>query len=503
MRHENTPLSPRDQPRKERRHQYGLNPNIRTQTLIQPSTYTFTSDYSFGTNPDIPEFDANPDVPEQTARRTETPRPTSWTPDKITYQDLLPKNAIFRIVEYPPGHQACSPGLDPNDPMSGIKHSDLDPLPPLQLNPESTGPKRGDSTTATTSRNISFVPTPVPKQTRFTPIYASNKPKDPPVYPQPDQPMEPTRPSPRLRKPRLVRQTNTPVRSPPPVIRTAMINPRQEHPNKENNSSDQPTPRRRTPRIIRAKRARTTPAVETVVSDIPDIEDCGNAFEIDENGEYYSTRTCPFDPEGPEPPAGASKPSENNDSDRKPRPRRPPFEILPESDPDPSDSSSSSSSSSSSDDSSLSDSSDKKKKKKKSKKKKSKRKSSKKDKVRRNQKKVSILFSKLCKAAGHHDLKTLKLDGNPIQRRRCVTCWIEIVKDVLRTHHRTAGVLVNYPQLPENLDSITNHALGSFLRAHVAQHVKDVLSGIDPEDGIGILHRLQNMYAHATIQDRN
>ena len=212
------------------------------------------------------------------------------------------------------------------------------------------------------------------------------------------------------------------------------------------------------------------------MSDIPDIKDCGNAFEIDENGEYYSTRTCPFDPEGPEPPAGASEPSESKDSDRKPRPRRPPFEIAPESDPDPSDSSSSSSSSSSSDDSSLSDSSDKKKKKKKGKKKKSKRKSSKKDKVRRNQKKVSILFSKLCKAAGHHDLKTLKLDGNPIQRRRRVMCWIEIVKDVLRTHHRTAGVLVNYPQLPENLDSITNHALGSFLQAHVAQHAKDVLS---------------------------
>ena len=33
--------------------------------------------------------------------------------------------------------------------------------------------------------------------------------------------MEPTQPSPKLRKPRLVRQTNTPVRSPPPVIRTA------------------------------------------------------------------------------------------------------------------------------------------------------------------------------------------------------------------------------------------------------------------------------------------
>ena len=100
-------------------------------------------------------------------------------------------------------------------------------------------------------------------------------------------------------------------------------------------------------------------------------------------------------------------------------------------------------------------------------------------------------------------MKTLKLEGTPEQRRRRVTCWIEVIKDVLRTNHKTAGVLVKYPQLPESINKVTNRALGAFLRAYVAQHVKDILNGIDAQDGLEILRQLQNMYAHATIQDRN
>ena len=49
----------------------------------------------------------------------------------------------------------------------------------------------------------------------------------------------------------------------------------------------------------------------------------------------------------------------------------------------------------------------------------------------------------------------------------------------------------------------TNQALGSFLRANVAAHVKNILADTNPKDGFGILRRLQEIYAPASIKDHN
>ena len=50
---------------------------------------------------------------------------------------------------------------------------------------------------------------------------------------------------------------------------------------------------------------------------------------------------------------------------------------------------------------------------------------------------------------------------------------------------------------------MTNQALGSFLHVYVSASVKNILSGTDPQDGLGILAHLQNLYAPATIHYRN
>ena len=48
-----------------------------------------------------------------------------------------------------------------------------------------------------------------------------------------------------------------------------------------------------------------------------------------------------------------------------------------------------------------------------------------------------------------------------------------------------------------------NKALGSFLRANIAHHVINMLNGVNPTDGLGILQRLQEIYAPALMKDRN
>ena len=172
---------------------------------------------------------------------------------------------------------------------------------------------------------------------------------------------------------------------------------------------------------------------------------------------------------------------------------------------DPSFSSSSSSSSSNSDSTSLSSQSrNSRKSKKKSKKKLSKKShKSKKKEDKKEDKKYTILFNKLCKSATHHNLCHLKLDGDPTQRRRTTAYWLDTVKDVLRTSYKTNHILENYPNLPENIPKTTNRALGSFLRAYMSPSVKNIISGVSHQDGLGILSRLQTMYAPITNKDVN
>ena len=66
---------------------------------------------------------------------------------------------------------------------------------------------------------------------------------------------------------------------------------------------------------------------------------------------------------------------------------------------------------------------------------------------------------------------------------------METIKDVLRTNNSTAELLDEYPDLPNKIPSSVNKALGSFLQANVAHHVKtrNMLNGVNPKDGLGIL----------------
>ena len=96
----------------------------------------------------------------------------------------------------------------------------------------------------------------------------------------------------------------------------------------------------------------------------------------------------------------------------------------------------------------------------------------KKKRTRKHQKKYTKLFNKLCKSANHHKLKSLKLEGNPKEKRKATVLWIETIKDILSTDPATADILENYPRLPKKLPNYVNKALGSFLRAQMAYHVK-------------------------------
>ena len=122
--------------------------------------------------------------------------------------------------------------------------------------------------------------------------------------------------------------------------------------------------------------------------------------------------------------------------------------------------------------------------------------------IAKQMRKIMALFNKLCKSAKNHNLKDLSIDGEPGQRRYEFIRWIEALKDILQTHHKTLTVLSNYPMVPTKIDSITNEALGLFLCAHVSASIKGVLVGTDPKSGLAILVRLQRMYASATMEDR-
>ena len=96
---------------------------------------------------------------------------------------------------------------------------------------------------------------------------------------------------------------------------------------------------------------------------------------------------------------------------------------------------------------------------------------------RRKLRAYTKLLNKLCKAAHHHKLKALRLEGDPKSKRTATILWIETIKDVLRTNNSTAELLDDYPDLPNKIPSTVNKALGSFLRANVTHHVKNMLNG--------------------------
>ena len=104
-------------------------------------------------------------------------------------------------------------------------------------------------------------------------------------------------------------------------------------------------------------------------------------------------------------------------------------------------------------------------------------------------------------AAHHHKLKALRLEGDPKSKQTATILWIETIKDVLRTNNSTAELLDEYPDLPNKILSSVNKALGSFQRANVAHHFKNMLNGVNPKNGLGILRRLQEIYAPAYVNE--
>ena len=122
---------------------------------------------------------------------------------------------------------------------------------------------------------------------------------------------------------------------------------------------------------------------------------------------------------------------------------------------------------------------------------------------RRKQRAYTKLLNHLCRAAHHHKLKALCLEGDPKSKRTATILWIETIKDVLQTNNSTAELLDDYPDLPKKIPSIVNKALASFLRANVAHHAKNMLKGVNPKHGLGILRHLQEIYALASMKDRN
>ena len=74
----------------------------------------------------------------------------------------------------------------------------------------------------------------------------------------------------------------------------------------------------------------------------------------------------------------------------------------------------------------------------------------------------TLLFNKLCKAAKNHRLGNMsKLGSNPVQNRIFFTEWIDTLKDVFNTHHRTMTILDDFPHIPK-VSSIVNKVMQDF-----------------------------------------
>ena len=125
-----------------------------------------------------------------------------------------------------------------------------------------------------------------------------------------------------------------------------------------------------------------------------------------------------------------------------------------------------------------------------------------KSKAAKQHKYYTTLFNKLCKAAKNHRLGNMsKLGTNPIDNRIFFTEWIDTLKDVFNTHHRTMTILDDFPNIPQ-VPSLINKVIAGFLRAHMNFRIKHLLGATDMEDGVGIIRRLQQLFAPATPEDR-
>ena len=116
--------------------------------------------------------------------------------------------------------------------------------------------------------------------------------------------------------------------------------------------------------------------------------------------------------------------------------------------------------------------------------------------------KVTKLTNSLTKTALQFHLKPLRPDTNPRTRRDTFLTFKNTVQVVLEQHSETASIMKKYPVLPEKIKSYINEGLAAFLHAHLNSNVRNLTSSVERGDGIGLLQRLQTMYASATPADR-
>ena len=91
-----------------------------------------------------------------------------------------------------------------------------------------------------------------------------------------------------------------------------------------------------------------------------------------------------------------------------------------------------------------------------------------------------------------------KLGTNPIDNRVFFIEWIDTLRDVFNTHRKTMTISDNFLQVPQ-VPTLINKVIAGFLRAHMNYKIKHLT---DLEDGVGILTRLQQLFAPATPEDR-
>ena len=108
---------------------------------------------------------------------------------------------------------------------------------------------------------------------------------------------------------------------------------------------------------------------------------------------------------------------------------------------------------------------------------------------------ASDLFKKLAKAASTYDVKRLHYAEKPKQRPSIILDWVHSMVDVTFTQPAILNVLQDYPVLPTNVDPDINMVLSQLFRAYLARNVKPYIAAVTPVDGIGILARLQKVFA--------
>jgi hypothetical protein len=114
---------------------------------------------------------------------------------------------------------------------------------------------------------------------------------------------------------------------------------------------------------------------------------------------------------------------------------------------------------------------------------------------------VSKLSSKLHKTARDHHLKILKSSPVPTRRRQMFNQWREKLTDTFSVHYLTNDIMIKYPTLPLSLNKLISEAIGNLILAYVDHNVRNMLQGINRTDGLGMLHRLKELFASTGATD--